>query len=133
MMSEFKRNFIWIAVFLAIIGISAAVLLVRQNVAVNNKTAKSVQDGKVLRTVDLENVTEPYEFTVTNDNGGENVVRVEKGKIAVIHANCPDKICVNHGFIENGTFPIVCLPNRLSVYIEESDGGVDAVSGGDKQ
>ena len=133
MMSEFKRNFIWIAVFLAIIGISAAVLLVRQNVAVNNKTAKIVQDGKVLRTVDLENVTEPYEFTVTNDNGGENVVRVEKGKIAVIHANCPDKICVNRGFIENGTFPIVCLPNRLSVYIESSDSGVDAVSGGDKQ
>ena len=60
-------------------------------------------------------------------------MRVEKGKIAVIHANCPDKICVNRGFIENGTFPIVCLPNRLSVYIEESDGGVDAVSGGDKQ
>lgn len=133
-MNELKSNIKWAVLFLCVIGLSVAVLLLHTNSTQNTKTAKIIQNGEVIKTVSLENVTEPYEFTVTNENGGENILRVENGKIAVIHANCPDKICVSRGFIENDTFPIVCLPNRLSVYIENgSDNGIDAVSGGDSQ
>lgn len=133
-MNELKSNIKWAVLFLCVIGLSVAVLLLHTNSAQSAKTAKIVQNGAVIKAVSLENVTEPYEFTVTNENGGENTICVKKGKIAVIHANCPDKICVNCGFIENDAFPIVCLPNKLSVYIENgSDSGVDAVSGGDRQ
>lgn len=133
-MSEIKTNLKWVAVFLAVIGISLAVILIHKSALPRAKTAKIIQNGAVIKTVDLENVTEPYEFTVTNHNGGENTVRVEEGKIAVIHANCPDKICVNRGFIDSSLFPIVCLPNKLSVVITDSgDADIDAIVGGDAQ
>lgn len=133
-MAEFKKNLRWAVVFLAVIGISLAVILIRKNTAPTAKTAKIIQNGKVIQTVDLENVTEPYEFTVTNEQGGENTIRVEKGRIAVIHASCPDKICMSRGFIDSSLFPIVCLPNKLSVVITDGgDNDIDAVAGGDAQ
>ena len=132
-MSEIKTNLKWAALFLAVIAVSLTVILIHKNAVSVVKTAKIIQDGKVIQTVDLENVTEPYEFTVTNDSGGENTVRVEKGHIAVVHANCPDKICVNRGFIDSPILPIVCLPNKLSVVVTGIRTGIDAVAGGDAQ
>ena len=132
-MKEFKKNIKWIVLFLLVTAVSFTVIALRKNITHEAKTAKIVQNGKVIQTVDLESVTEPYEFTVTADNGGENTIRVERGRIAVIHASCPDKICVNRGFIDNPLFPIVCLPNKLSVVITDENNDIDAVAGGDAQ
>lgn len=94
------------------------------------KTAQIIQDGQVIQTIDLQNVKEPYEFEITAKNGGHNTIRVENGKIGIIHASCPDKICVKQGFITNGTLPIVCLPNKLSVVVVNGNDELDAVTGG---
>lgn len=132
-MTEFKKNVLWAMLFLAVICISAAVIFTHRHFAVGGKTAKIIQDGSVVQTIDLEHVVSPYEFTVINSQGGKNTIRAEKGRIAVTEASCPDKICVNCGFIDSGVFPITCLPNRLSVVITDTaaDGGIDAVVGGD--
>ena len=84
------------------------------------------QDGTVLRTVDLAAVVSAEEMTVTYE-GRRNTIRIEPGKISVVHADCPDQICVAHGPLKNGP-PIICLPNRLTVrWLEDEE--ADAYTG----
>lgn len=129
-MTEFKKNLKWALMFLLLIGISMFVLFIHKQSSGTAKTAQIIQDGEVIRTVDLQNVRELYEFEITSENGGTNTVRVENGKIGIIHASCPDKICVKQGFITNGVLPIVCLPNKLSVVVTDGRNDLDAMAGG---
>lgn len=129
-MTEIKQNLKWALVFLCIIAVSAAAILIYKGRSAAAKTAQIVQNGKIVRTVELTGVSEPYEFEIVSDCGGSNTVRVENGKIGIVSATCPDKICVKQGFISTGALPIVCLPNKLSVVITEKDDEIDAVSGG---
>lgn len=129
-MTEFKKNLKWALVFVLIIVICALVILLHNNSSKTAKNAEIIQNGEVIRTVDLQNVPKPYEFEVISPDGGYNTVRVEYGKIGIIHASCPDQICVKQGFIANGVLPVVCLPNRLSVVITDDSNDLDAVTGG---
>ena len=81
--------------------------------------ANVYREGVPLCSVDLSLVTEPYEFTLT-DERGSNVIRVEPGRIAVIDADCPDRICVEAGWLSDSASPIVCLPHRLVIRIEKN-------------
>ncbi len=121
-----KKNAVWIAVF-------AVVVIVCALFAVFNKkpgdTAQILRNGEVIKTVELDKVEEPYEFAVEGWSGGENVVRVENGRIAIIDADCPDKVCVNTGYISDGSRTIVCMPHRISVRIVGADADIDAAAG----
>lgn len=68
--------------------------------------------GKVVKTVNLR---ENQQFTITAPNGGENMLTVQDGKIAVTGATCPDHYCMKRGFRASGT-DIVCLPNQLVIH-----------------
>ena len=132
-MAELKKNLAWVGAFALIAAVCTVVIACRAKTAPLGKTAKILSDGKTVRVVDLENVKDPYEFTVASKDGGENTVRVENGRIAVTGASCPDKICVKRGFISGTQPPIVCLPNKLTVVVSGDNGGIDAVTGGDAQ
>ena len=54
---------------------------------------------------------------------------VEGGRVRVSQADCPDQVCVNQGWISDGTVPIVCLPNQLIVQIEGGGNQLDAQTG----
>ncbi|MDO5398167.1 MAG: NusG domain II-containing protein [bacterium] len=129
-MDNIKKNLKWTGVFLLLIMICLFVSIIHSQLSETAKTAQIIQDGQVIQTIDLQNVKEPYEFEITAKNGGYNTVRVENDKIGIIHASCPDKICVKQGFITNGTLPIVCLPNKLSIVIVNNNDELDAVTGG---
>lgn len=129
-MENLKQNLKWALVFLLLIIVNLFVLFIHRRFFETATTAQIIQDGQVIQTIDLQNVKEPYEFEITAKNGGKNTVRVENGKIGIIHASCPDKICVNQGFITNGVLPIVCLPNKLSVVITDDNNNLDAMTGG---
>ena len=84
------------------------------------------QNGELLRRISLDSVTSPYEWKVTDGNGGENVISVEEGRIRISEANCPDHVCVETGWISDGVFPIVCLPHQLVIQIEgEQNSDID--------
>ncbi len=54
-----------------------------------------------------------------NTGDGEyNDILVENGKIRIADASCPDKLCVNMGYISEPLMPITCLPNHLVIRIE---------------
>ena len=81
--------------------------------------ANIYKDGVCIKSIDLSKVTSPYEINLTYDDE-VNIISVEKNKIAVIDANCNDKICINQGYISNTIAPIVCLPHKIIIKIEES-------------
>ena len=83
------------------------------------------QSGELIDEINLDTVTTPYTFRVENDRGEYNVISVEQGRISVIEASCPDHICMNTGWISDGVFPIVCLPNELVIQIGSNDDGLD--------
>ncbi|MBR4734434.1 MAG: NusG domain II-containing protein [Lachnospiraceae bacterium] len=94
--------------------------------------AEVYQNGTLIKTIPLYLVTENQTFTVTGENGAENVIEVRPGSIAVISASCPDKICVHQGFRSDSLLPITCLPNHLVIKLrlaKDSDAsGIDALT-----
>lgn len=130
-MADFKGNIKWIAIFSAVILVSLFLLFLKSNSDKGSKIALISQDGRVIQKIDLTKINEPYEFTVSSKDGGENTIRAEHGKIAVVSADCPDRICVKRGYISSSLLPIVCLPHKLTITIENRADDIDAVSGGD--
>ena len=101
---------------------SAWILLVRNGSGV----AEVLQDGKVIREIDLNAVTEPYTFEVKTEKGS-NTVEAEPGRIRIVSADCRDHYCVNQGWLRDGVVPIVCLPHRLVIRMK-APSDVDAVA-----
>ena len=84
-----------------------------------------VQDGSVVREIDLSRVTGSETIVLRLPDGGSNTILVQPGRICVCEANCPDQICVHQGWLENQAAPIVCMPHRLVIQIKdgtETDG-----------
>ena len=57
-------------------------------------TACIYRDGQILRSIPLDQVSETCRFTVDATDGGYNIVEVSPGAIAIVEADCPDKLCV---------------------------------------
>ncbi|HHW68539.1 MAG: hypothetical protein PWP07_1746 [Epulopiscium sp.] len=90
--------------------------------------AKIVQDQKVIEVINLNSVEEPREWTVEDDNGGFNTIRVEKGRISFIDADCPDLVCVHSGWLSEPGDIAVCLPHKVSIHIEGASDKIDQVA-----
>jgi len=91
-------------------------------------TAHIYQDGVLLKSIDLNAVTESYRFTVTGQNNCRNEIEVRPGSIGILSADCPDKLCVHQGFIDSSLLPITCLPNRLVIQIKSEEITTDIVT-----
>ncbi|MGH4124172.1 MAG: NusG domain II-containing protein [Clostridium sp.] len=75
-------------------------------------------NGKVFKTIDLNKVVEPQEFTIKIDNSHYNTILVKHNGISVKDANCLHEECVKSGEISQPGGVIVCLPNKLMISIQ---------------
>lgn len=112
---------------LAAVAAAAACLLLR-NGETDNPVARITRDGVLLEEIDLNQVEKPYSLTL-EDGSGTNTVMVERGRIRISEADCPDQICVNQGYISDDTVPIVCLPHKLMIEIVGAEGELDGGAG----
>lgn len=120
-----------------IIGVAAALLLSAgaalwlHSRPAPGKTANIYQDGVCIRSVNLSQVTAAETYLVESDLGN-NVIRIEPGRICILEADCPDQVCVHAGWLTDSAAPIVCLPHRLVIRLESApaadSGQIDAVS-----
>ena len=112
----------WILTFAAIIAVCLLVWLLPRG---GGQTALVYQDGTLFYTLDLrQNRT----LTVTGP-AGKTIITVADGEVFVSQADCPDQVCVAHGFLVSGKEPIICLPNRLTIEWAENASQIDALSG----
>ena len=107
----------WLVVFTGLILFSTISMFFMRSSS-GGSVAIITRNNEEIYRIDLSEVKSPYSIRVDNPEGGYNIVYVEKGKISVSEASCPDKVCVNTGKISDSVKPIVCLPNRVMVLIE---------------
>lgn len=87
----------------------------------DSMTAEIYLDGELIRQIDLSTVTSEYQFTVRDSSGGSNTITVRPGAIGITQADCPDKLCVHQGFMQDDLLPIVCLPHHLVIRVVPTD------------
>lgn len=96
-----------------------------------NKQVVIQVEGKIYEKLSLEAGNEPRKVDITLPEGKFIRVSLEKGLVYVAEGdvNCPDKVCVKTGKISRVGQSIVCLPNKVAVYIEGSEkAAVDEVA-----
>ena len=115
-----------IAGLLAAAVAGSAVFILLQRGRAPAPVARISRDGVLLEEIDLSRVDEPYSLTL-EDESGRNVLSVERGRVCVSEADCPDQVCVKQGWVSSGAAPIVCLPHKLVVELagtgEDLEGG----------
>lgn len=126
---NYKGTSVFIIVFLGFILIVSMIAILGPMTGNTRYTADIYQDGNLLMSISLDDVNSPYSFTVTGENGCVNEIEVRAGSIGIISADCPDKLCVHQGFADTGKLPIVCLPNKLIIWLRENDSApIDATT-----
>ena len=113
-----RNDVIFIAVLLLIVAlIGAAFFFLRGE----GDTVTVSVDGKHYGTYPLH-----ADLTLsirTGENGEEeNFLVIRDGKAYVESATCPDGICADHKPISREGESIVCLPHRVVITVQTSDG-----------
>lgn len=118
----------WLLLFGTILLLCITSVLLLHRYHPNALVAEIYQDGALVQTIDLTALEEPQEILLTNGEK-ENRILAENGQIAMLSANCPDHLCVRQGPIQNGVYPIVCLPNKVVIkLVSAENSAVDAVT-----
>lgn len=120
---QYQKNAYFLITVLLLLMFCSLVWIFYQNERPIKKsgsiTADIYQDGMLLESIALDKVEKPYTFTVTGENDSQNEIEVSQGRIRILSANCPDKLCVQQGYISTSLIPITCLPNHLVIQVRE--------------
>lgn len=82
----------------------------------NSTYAEVTVEGKLYKRINLTN--SEYKLMELEGNSGKNIIEVNKNRIGIVEAECPDKICMNPKYIEKPGESVVCLPNRVMIQIK---------------
>ncbi len=113
-------------ILLAVI-ISAITLVSQLNSKTDELSCVVRVGGETVYTVPLSRVEDTEKFTV--DGEFPVTVVMTDAYVYVESASCPDKLCEHTGKISRASQSIVCLPAKVSVTLESSNGDLDAVVG----
>ncbi|MBR1477227.1 MAG: NusG domain II-containing protein [Lachnospiraceae bacterium] len=117
-----KKAAVIISVILAILFVLCLYIILSKPAkkAKDGYTADIYTDGELIKSIDLSESV-PQTLMIGDESGSFNEIEVTKdGKIGVVRASCPDKLCIHQGFANTGTIPIVCLPNRLTIVLRSN-------------
>jgi hypothetical protein len=120
-----KGDKITAVVIACIIVISSIGVFAYMNIVKgSHHIAEIKQDGKVIRTIDLDKIDTAEEIKITYKDG-YNIIRIEKGRIRIVDADCPDKLCVKTGWITESGQSVICLPHKLIIKIQGGSKEID--------
>lgn len=90
------------------------------------------EDGReILRMDDYRSMADgiyPFDFLK-----GKGAIEIREGKVRMLEMDrlfCPEGICSETGYTDSIYKPIVCLPNKLILTVESSEGSAPDVMGG---
>lgn len=128
MFKKFKESLKFGDIIIVIFIIVAALLLELAFVLPSKADGVAVisKDNEILKEINLsqsENIT----FALDNIKG--YTFEVKNKKIRIANATCPDKICINMGYISKTGQTIVCIPAHLMIEIKSNTKEYDVVVG----
>jgi len=122
-----KGDFFILGFVLILIIVSFTGVYLYKNSGSNaHKIAVIIKDNEEIKRIDIDNVNEPLEISVSGEYN--NIILVEKGRIRFKEADCPDRVCVNTGWLTGKGDTAVCLPNKTMIKIEGQSSDVDIVT-----
>lgn len=86
--------------------------------------AEVTVDGKLYKKILLSEHRGEEEINVKTKYG-YNTIQIKDDSIGIIDSDCPDKICVNSGFISKPGDLSVCLPHKLMIEIKSNNSEKD--------
>jgi hypothetical protein len=116
-----------VIIVLVIIALgSSAVVFINSQKAYNNKYVEIEVKGKLFKKLPLD--TNRNERIQIDTDLGSNIVEVNNGKVRILDADCPDKICILDGSISKPGDILVCLPHKVVIQINGQNEETDALS-----
>lgn len=109
-----KRDFILIGTILIVVLLSFVVFLFNKKA----NYAHIYLNDTLVMSVSLD---KDDEFFV-NGNISKVKIKVKDGKIGIIENDCPDHTCINMGFINSSSRTIICVPNGITIKVDNHDG-----------
>lgn len=135
-----KRRVFILALIIDIIAIIciACIFIIRpvlsrskQKSLSENSTRYAViyQNGREMMRIDLDNARD-NSFVIAGNKGASNTITIKDHDIFFSDASCPHKLCVKQGSASKSPVPVICLPNKLMIIVENSaEGGeYDAIA-----
>lgn len=110
-----------ICVLAGLLWLAANFLLPKEN-----HTIRITVDGELFGEFSLD---EDQEIAI----GNTNICKIQDGEVRMIHADCPDQLCIHQRAVNAAGGSIVCLPNRVVIEavtgteVPEAENGIDAV------
>jgi len=113
---------ILIAVSIALFGVYW--LMMGGYNAATDKTVVIYKGDAVIRTFPLlkDRIIQLEPFGVSM------VVEIRDQKVRVLSSSCHQQICVRKGWTGQVHNPIICIPNKISIYITGADPEYDAIT-----
>lgn len=111
-----KLDKIIIMVCLSISVTIFAILKYNSSRGYNEKYAEINVNGKLYKKIQLRE-DKSREIVNIKTKYGFNAIEIEKGKIRILDADCPDKVCVKDGFKSKVGDVLVCLPHKIIINI----------------
>jgi hypothetical protein len=85
--------------------------------ALGNLIAEIVVDNRQATTLDL---AKPFDLVV-HGAVGEMLLQVANKRIRILRSTCPNQVCVRQGAIYRPGEMLVCVPNRVVIFIRRAD------------
>ena len=87
-----------------------------------------VRDGTTVRTFTLADLEKDAAYDIESE-GYHFTIRTGSGRIRFEKADCPDKVCVQTGWIARPPQVAACVPGHLLLRLLGDSGDVDVVNG----
>ena len=114
-----------IAVLILVLIAVVSFVCIRFFVEGKGKYVKVYVNNKLTKTFDLNKDREYFIETKV----GYNLLIIKNNKVRILDADCPNKICVDKGYISKNDESIICLPHHVVVTVEsDKPSKVDAVA-----
>lgn len=114
----FKKWDIIVILLLILLSFTPEIILgVVMGKSYNSTYAEVTVEGKLYKKILLSAHKGYEEFKVQTEEG-YNIVIVKDNTIAIIEADCPDKVCIKPGFISRPGESLVCLPHKVMVEVK---------------
>lgn len=118
-LSSLRKGDIWLGLLLLVLLAYGLTAMPRAGGNANPIAVVKV-DGELVKEVRLNEVNEPFIFVTKGAApGAYNQIQFEPGRVRVVDASCPDRLCVKQGWISRPGQSLVCPPNRLVVTITD--------------
>lgn len=108
-----RRMILWVVI--GVLLAAALLWLGRPQSGTRMIAVVSVGDQTIL-TIDLS-AAKDQEFSIQDETGLPITFQIRDHAIRFLESDCPDKICINTGFLRNDLDVASCLPNRTTLLV----------------